>query len=158
MRLVVKRNMNRHKDVISKNLLSLPTIAADVCGNKARGPSAAQFPSQGIVPDCHLANHTILIANGVAETPVSAAPIRQSGGPLFGIVLDFRDFTERKQMVPTLQSLAQFPSQNTVPVLRIGGSRQMLYPNQALLGKQYLPRVNYTCGVLIAEIPAAGLP
>jgi PAS domain S-box-containing protein len=46
-----------------------------------------------------LANHTVLIAKDGTETPIddSAAPIRRAGGPLLGVVLVFRDFTERKQ-------------------------------------------------------------
>ncbi|HKY30024.1 MAG TPA: PAS domain S-box protein [Pyrinomonadaceae bacterium] len=45
-----------------------------------------------------LANHTILITRDGREIPIddSAAPIRQSDGPLFGIVLVFRDFSDRK--------------------------------------------------------------
>jgi PAS domain S-box-containing protein len=45
-----------------------------------------------------LANHTVLIAKDGREIPIddSAAPIRQPGGTLFGVVLVFRDFTERK--------------------------------------------------------------
>jgi len=46
-----------------------------------------------------LANHTILIARDGTETPIddSGAPIRQrGGGPIFGVVLVFRDFTAQK--------------------------------------------------------------
>lgn len=46
-----------------------------------------------------LANHTVLVAKDGTETPIddSAAPIRErEGGPLFGVVLVFRDFTEQK--------------------------------------------------------------
>lgn len=52
-----------------------------------------------------LANHTVLIAKDGTETPIddSAAPIRQPGGPLFGVVLVFRDFTERKRAEEALQ-------------------------------------------------------
>lgn len=49
-----------------------------------------------------LANHTILIARNGSETPIddSAAPIREPGtdGPLQGVVLVFRDFSEHKTM------------------------------------------------------------
>lgn len=47
-----------------------------------------------------LANHTILIAKNGREIPIddSAAPIRSEGGPLDGIVLVFRDFSERKRL------------------------------------------------------------
>jgi PAS domain S-box-containing protein len=52
-----------------------------------------------------LANHTVLIAKDGTETPIddSAAPIRQSGGPLFGVVLVFRDFTERRNAEEALR-------------------------------------------------------
>jgi len=45
-----------------------------------------------------LANHTVLISKDGRETPIddSGAPIRVPGSPLFGVVLVFRDFTERR--------------------------------------------------------------
>ena len=47
-----------------------------------------------------LANHTILVAKNGREIPIddSAAPIRSEGGPLHGIVLVFRDFSQRKRL------------------------------------------------------------
>ncbi|HZV36133.1 MAG TPA: PAS domain S-box protein, partial [Verrucomicrobiae bacterium] len=55
-----------------------------------------------------LANHTVLIAKDGREIPIddSAAPIREQGGPLFGIVLVFRDFTERKKAYEITTHLA----------------------------------------------------
>jgi PAS domain S-box-containing protein len=46
-----------------------------------------------------LANHTLLIDKSGREIPIddSAAPIRRSGGELFGVVLVFRDFTARRR-------------------------------------------------------------
>jgi PAS domain S-box-containing protein len=46
-----------------------------------------------------LANHTILIARDGAQWPIddSAAPIRSSTGDLLGVVLVFRDVTERRR-------------------------------------------------------------
>jgi len=46
-----------------------------------------------------LANHTLLISKDGSETPIddSAAPILRSDGQIFGVVLVFRDFTERRQ-------------------------------------------------------------
>jgi PAS domain S-box-containing protein len=46
-----------------------------------------------------LANHTLLLSKDGTEKPIddSAAPIVQSDGSLFGVVLVFRDFTERRQ-------------------------------------------------------------
>jgi len=52
-----------------------------------------------------LANHTLLIGKDESETPIddSAAPIQQSGGPFCGVVLIFRDFTERKRSEEALR-------------------------------------------------------
>jgi len=46
-----------------------------------------------------LANHTLLLAKDGTERPIddSAAPILHSDGRIFGVVLVFRDFTERRQ-------------------------------------------------------------
>ena len=46
-----------------------------------------------------LANHTTLIAKDGTEIPIddSAAPIRQADGPLFGVVLVFRDVREQRK-------------------------------------------------------------
>lgn len=46
-----------------------------------------------------LANHTVLISKNGTEVPIddSAAPIRGAGGRLRGVVLVFRDITERKR-------------------------------------------------------------
>ncbi len=52
-----------------------------------------------------LANHTVLIRPGGSEVPIddSAAPIRNEEGRLVGVVLVFRDVTERKQRELQLQ-------------------------------------------------------
>ena len=46
-----------------------------------------------------LANHTVLVAQDGTEHPIddSAAPIRATGGELLGVVLVFRDVTERRR-------------------------------------------------------------
>ena len=46
-----------------------------------------------------LANHTLLLAKDGSERPIddSAAPILHSDGTIFGVVLVFRDFTDRRQ-------------------------------------------------------------
>lgn len=52
-----------------------------------------------------LANHTLLIRKDGAEIPIddSAAPIREAGGPLSGVVLIFRDFSEQKKAESALR-------------------------------------------------------
>jgi len=55
-----------------------------------------------------LANHTVLIATDGRETPIddSAAPIRDSEGSVFGVVLVFRDATEQRRYVEAQERLA----------------------------------------------------
>jgi PAS domain S-box-containing protein len=55
-----------------------------------------------------LANHTLLVAKDGREIPIddSGAPIRQADGTVRGVVLVFRDFTERKQAADGLAQLA----------------------------------------------------
>ncbi len=47
-----------------------------------------------------LANHTALIARDGSEVPIddSGAPIRSAGGDIIGVVLVFRDVTERRRL------------------------------------------------------------
>jgi PAS domain S-box-containing protein len=55
-----------------------------------------------------LANHTVLIAKNGSELPIddSAAPIRHPDGSLAGVVLVFRDFSERQVALRTSARLA----------------------------------------------------
>jgi len=55
-----------------------------------------------------LANHTILVARDGTERPIddSGAPIRDEAGRLVGVVLVFRDITERRQAEVTQLRLA----------------------------------------------------
>jgi PAS domain S-box-containing protein len=60
-----------------------------------------------------LANHTLLIAKGGTETPIddSAAPIRDDEGRIVGVVLVFRDVTERRRQEAIIEEqrrLAEF--------------------------------------------------
>jgi PAS domain S-box-containing protein len=52
-----------------------------------------------------LANHTLLIAKDGTERPIddSAAPIRNANGEVAGVVLVFRDITERRRQEKTIQ-------------------------------------------------------
>jgi PAS domain S-box-containing protein len=57
---------------------------------------AARVLREGVVVG--LANHTVLLARDGREIPIddSGAPIRDAGGELMGVVLVFRDVTERE--------------------------------------------------------------
>ncbi len=55
-----------------------------------------------------LANHTVLIASDGSERPIddSAAPIRDRDGSVSGVILVFRDVTERRQQQIAMHQLA----------------------------------------------------
>ncbi len=57
-----------------------------------------------------LGNHTLLIAKDGTERPIddSAAPIRNAGGEVVGVVLVFRDITERRRAEQLLQEKVDY--------------------------------------------------
>ena len=57
----------------------------------------ARVIREGIM--CGLANHTVLVSRNGTETPIddSASPILNQQGHITGVVLVFRDITERKR-------------------------------------------------------------
>src|SRR5882672_3045702 len=66
-----------------------------------------------------LANHTLLIARNGAERPIddSAAPIRNSNGEVAGVVLVFRDITERRQQERSSQDSLNY-AESIIATLR----------------------------------------
>ena len=77
-------------------------IINEKTGERVENPVEKVVRIGGVVG---LANHTVLIAKDGREIPIddSAAPIRYPGGPMFGVVLVFRDFTERRRAEETLR-------------------------------------------------------
>ncbi|MGO8675262.1 MAG: response regulator [Limisphaerales bacterium] len=80
-----------------------------------------------------LANHTALIARDGREIPIedSAAPIRDAGGKVSGVVLVFHDVTERRHARELMHSAALFPEENPCPVLRAERDGKLLFANRA---------------------------
>ena len=93
-----------------------------------------------------LANHTVLIQKDGSEVPVddSGAPIKDKDGKTTGVVLVFRDITERKQQEREIENLAKFPSENPNPIFRIDEKGTILYCNQA--GDSFLAAWNSKVG------------
>jgi PAS domain S-box-containing protein len=66
-----------------------------------------------------LANHTLLIRKDGTERPIddSAAPIRSAGGGIIGVVLVFRDITERRKTERAVQVALEY-AENIVETVR----------------------------------------
>ena len=66
-----------------------------------------------------LANHTLLIAKDGTERPIddSAAPIRNASGEVAGVVLVFRDITERRRAEQLIQDTLSY-AENIIATLR----------------------------------------
>lgn len=95
-----------------------------------------------------LANHTVLIARDGRELPIddSGAPIRQPGGGLFGVVLVFRDFSERRQAEKQLTEQARLldlsfdaivvqDTESRITFWSKGAEETYGYPRKAALGQ-----------------------
>jgi PAS domain S-box-containing protein len=89
-------------DAVGQLLQSVLHIVNEVTRQTVENPVARVITTGRIVG---LANHTVLIARDGTERPIddSAAPIRNAQGEIAGVVLVFRDITERRRIEKTLQ-------------------------------------------------------
>jgi PAS domain S-box-containing protein len=80
-----------------------------------------------------LANHTLLVRKDGSEIAIddSGAPIRAADGTITGVVLIFRDITERRAAEREIAGLARFPSENPNPVLRVDAAGAILFANES---------------------------
>ena len=89
-------------DAIGKSLDEVFNIVNESTRQTVENP-ANRALKEGVIVG--LANHTILISRDGTERPIddSAAPIRNKQGSVIGVVLVFRDVTERKRWERELQ-------------------------------------------------------
>jgi len=119
-----------------------------------------------------LANHTILISKDGSERPIddSAAPIRDDTGRLLGVVLVFRDITERHKSETMLRdSEEQFRMavlNSPIPVFMHAEDGEMLATSKSLIASSgyaaeeistFSAWANLAYGTRAAEITAATL-
>jgi PAS domain S-box-containing protein len=117
-------------DAIGKSLEDVFPIVNEKTREKCENPVAKVLQTGKIVG---LANHTALIAKDGTEKSIadSAAPIRNPGGRITGVVLVFRDVTEQKRMEDALARLASFPTLNPSPVMETDFEGKIHYLNPA---------------------------
>lgn len=77
--------------------------------------------------------HTVLITKDGREIPIDdrGAPVRQEDGTVHGVVVVFRDFTERKTAEEWTQHLASFPELNPSPIIEVNASGGVTFCNPA---------------------------
>jgi PAS domain S-box-containing protein len=82
-----------------------------------------------------LVNHTILIARNGTEVPIddSAAPIKDDQGKITGVILVFRDITERELADREREHLASFPRLSPNPILEIDQNGLVTFYNSSAL-------------------------
>ena len=78
-----------------------------------------------------LANHTILVRKDGTEVAIddSGAPIRDKEGNTLGVVLVFRDITDRRKTEERARHLASFPELNPSPVMEVDGAGSVTFCN-----------------------------
>jgi len=93
-------------DAVGQPLESVFNIVGEETRKSAPNP-VARVLHEGVVAG--LANHTVLIARDGKQTAIddSAAPIRDGGGKISGVVMVFRDVTERRRAEAALREANQ---------------------------------------------------
>jgi PAS domain S-box-containing protein len=93
-------------------------------------PVAKVLATGGVVGP---ANHTLLIRKDGLEIAIddSGAPIREPDGTIDGVVLVFRDITQRRAAEREISNLAKFPGENPNPVLRVNPQGALLFANES---------------------------
>jgi PAS domain S-box-containing protein len=92
----------KKQDALGQPLEQVFHIINELTGRVAQNP-VARVLREGVVVG--LANHTVLIAQDGTKRPIddSAAPIKDEQGNLTGVVLVFRDVTERRRAEAQLE-------------------------------------------------------
>ena len=93
----------KQEDALDRNLTEVFNIINGKTRTLTKSPAAKALRKGDIVD---LENHTTLIAKDGIETPIldSAAPIRDGRGSTTGVVLVFRNITQRKWAKETLRA------------------------------------------------------
>jgi PAS domain S-box-containing protein len=110
------------------------------------------------------AEHTMLLAKNGSQIPIdhSAAPIRHSGGPIVGIVLVFRDFTEQREAQRVLarskEDLEKLVVERTARLREMVNELQHVSYSITHDMRAPLRAMNAFAGLLLEEAPGSAAP
>lgn len=106
------------KEAVKKQVTEVFNIVNEQTRKSAENP-VAKVIREGMVVG--LANHTILVRKDGTEAPIddSAAPIRDGDGHTTGVVLVFRDITERRKAEERIRYLASLPQLNPNVIIEV---------------------------------------
>ncbi|MDF2586922.1 MAG: diguanylate cyclase and metal dependent phosphohydrolase [Anaerocolumna sp.] len=95
----------KQRDAINQPFECIFNIMNEFSGEQCENPVKKVLDTGEIY---ELANHTILIAKNGHEIPIedSAAPIKDEDGNIKGVVIVFRDFTEKKEKIEQIEYLS----------------------------------------------------
>jgi hypothetical protein len=81
-----------------------------------------------------LPSQTVLVARDGREIPIdgSGAPVRERDGTAHGVVLVFRDMSERRRAEEGARHLASFPELSPEPVMEVNASGELTFCNAAV--------------------------
>lgn len=93
------------EEAVGKPMEEVFYIINEFTRERCENPASKVLESGDII---ELANHTILVSKEGIERPIedSAAPIKDEQGIISGVVLVFRDFTEKKQKQAEIEYLS----------------------------------------------------
>jgi PAS domain S-box-containing protein len=115
------------KEASSRPIKDIFRIVNEYNHNKVENPVARVLKKGAIVG---LANHTVLIKKNGTEIPIddSGAPIKDKDGKVTGVVLIFRDITERKKVEEMLKTLNdELEERVQLRTAQVTAERQRLY-------------------------------
>ena len=132
---------------------------------KVENPVAKVLENGAIVG---LANHTVLVRRDGTEVAIddSGAPIKDRNGNTTGVVLVFRDITERKRIEEELERLASFPNLNPNPIIEVdengnvhflNPAAQQLFPDLQERGVSHPWLANWGAAVQIFSVKETGI-
>ena len=120
----------RFKEAKQKSLSRVFKIINEYSRKTVENP-VSRILAEGAVVG--LANHTLLLRKNGAEVLIddSGAPIKNKDGKITGVVLVFRDISERRKSNLEIARLASFPKLNPNPVVEVNFEGIIQYANPA---------------------------